>query len=108
MDNPPAGVVPAPPSPRPPEPREPTVESTGPGAAVGIPPSPVATVTVAPALRKPLDLGQTFLAWLKQGLVSGELPMNTVNARVHRVREGVLLVSPGIFRDYGYGAGPLG
>jgi hypothetical protein len=26
--------------------------------------------------------------------------MNTVNARVHRVREGLLLVSPGIFRDY--------
>lgn len=47
-----------------------------------------------------MDLGQTFLAWLKQGLVSGELPMNTVNARVHRVREGLLLVSPGIFRDY--------
>jgi hypothetical protein len=40
-----------------------------------------------PALAKPMDLGQAFLAWLKQGLVSGELPMNTVNARVHRVRE---------------------
>ena len=47
-----------------------------------------------------MDLGQAFLAWLKQGLVSGELPINTVNARVHRVREGLLLVSPGIFRDY--------
>jgi hypothetical protein len=48
-----------------------------------------------PALAKPVDLGQTFLAWLKQGLVSGELPMNTVNARVHHVREGLLLVIPG-------------
>ena len=58
------------------------------------------TAIETPALAKPVDLGQTFLAWLKQGLVSGELPMNTVNARVHRVREGLLLVSPGIFRDY--------
>jgi hypothetical protein len=62
---------------------------------------PVATITETPALGKPVDLGQAFLAWLKAGLASGALPINTVNARVHRVREGVLLVSPGIFRDYG-------
>jgi conjugal transfer pilus assembly protein TraI len=61
----------------------------------------VAKVNEAPALAEPVDLGQTFLAWLKVGLASGELPINAVNARVHRVREGVLLVSPGIFRDYG-------
>ena len=100
MDNPPARVVPALPSPRPPEPPEPNGESTGPVAAVGVPPSPVVTAIETPALVKPVDLGQTFLDWLKQGLVSGELPINTVNARVHRVREGLLLVSPGIFRDY--------
>lgn len=61
----------------------------------------VAKVNEVPALAEPVDLGQTFLAWLKVGLASGELPINAVNARVHRVREGVLLVSPGIFRDYG-------
>jgi hypothetical protein len=61
----------------------------------------VAKVTEVPALAEPVDLGQAFLAWLKAGLASGALPINTVNARVHRVREGVLLVSPGIFRDYG-------
>ena len=98
MDKPPARVMPAPTSPRSPEP---AVKSPEPLAAVGAPPSPVATVTEAPAFTKPMDLGQAFLAWLKQGLVSGELPINTVNSRVHRVREGVLLVSPGIFRDYG-------
>jgi len=59
------------------------------------------SVTEAPALSGPVDLGQAFLAWLRAGLASGALPINTVNARVHRVREGVLLVSPGIFRDYG-------
>ena len=100
MDNPPARVVPALPLPRSPEPPEPNGGSAGPVAAVGVPPSPVVTAIETPALAKPVDLGQTFLAWLKQGLVSGELPMNTVNARVHRVREGLLLVSPGIFRDY--------
>ncbi|MGH8490084.1 MAG: conjugal transfer nickase/helicase domain-containing protein [Gammaproteobacteria bacterium] len=62
---------------------------------------PVATITEVPTSTKPVDLGQAFLVWLKAGLASGELPINTVRARVHRVREGVLLVSPGIFRDYG-------
>jgi hypothetical protein len=99
MDNPTARVVPALPLPRP-EPPEPSGEFAQPVAAVGVPPSPVVTAIETPALAKPVDLGQTFLAWLKQGLVSGELPMNTVNARVHRVREGLLQVSPGIFRDY--------
>ncbi|MGH8567911.1 MAG: MobH family relaxase, partial [Gammaproteobacteria bacterium] len=100
MDNPPARVVPALPLRRPPEPPEPNGGSAEPMAAAGLPPTPVVTAIETPALAKPVDLGQTFLAWLKQGLVSGELPMNTVNARVHRVREGILLVSPGIFRDY--------
>ncbi len=101
MDKPPPRVMPAPTSPRASEPSEPAVESPEPLAAVGAPPSPVTTVTEAPAFTKPVDLGQAFLAWLKQGLLNGELPINIVHSRVHRVREGVLLVSPGIFRDYG-------
>ncbi|MGH8523904.1 MAG: helicase/relaxase domain-containing protein, partial [Gammaproteobacteria bacterium] len=101
MDKPPPRVMPAPTLPRPPEPSEPPIESPEPLAAVGAPPSPVTPVTEAPAFTKPVDLGQAFLAWLKQGLLNGALPINTVHARVHRVREGVLLVSPGIFRDYG-------
>jgi Putative conjugal transfer nickase/helicase TraI C-term len=99
MDNPLARAVPALPLPRPPEPPEPNGGSAGPVAAV-VPPSPVVTAIETPALANPVDLGQTFLAWLKQGLVSGQLPVNTVHARVHRVREGLVLVSPGIFRDY--------
>jgi len=98
MDKPPPRVMPAPASPRPPAR---AVEPPGSVTVVVAPTLPVATITEALALGKPVDLGQAFLAWLKAGLVSGELPINTVHARVHRVREGVLLVSPGIFRDYG-------
>ncbi|MGH9891768.1 MAG: helicase/relaxase domain-containing protein, partial [bacterium] len=92
--------MPAVTSPRPPEAPEPAVDRPEPVAAVGAPQSRVATGTEVPAFTNPMDLGQAFLAWVKQGLASGELPVNTVHARVHRVREGLLLVSPGIFRDY--------
>lgn len=46
------------------------------------------------------DPGRCFLHWLKEGLASGKLAINTVNARVHTVPEGLLLVSPGIFKDF--------
>ncbi len=97
VDHPSPGIVTSPTLPRHPEPLEP---APAPAAAGGARPSSVTTVTEAPAFAKSVDLGQAFLAWLKQGVASGELPVNTVHARVHRVREGLLLVSPGIFRDY--------
>jgi hypothetical protein len=62
------------------------------------------TMAIAAPPTDPVDLGEAFLAWLRAGLASGEFPINTVNARVHRVKEGVLLVSPGIFRDFGNAA----
>ena len=46
------------------------------------------------------DPGLRFLHWLKEGLASGTLAIYTVNARVHTVPEGLLLVSPGIFKDF--------
>ncbi len=46
------------------------------------------------------DAGMLFLTWLREGLGSGQLAVNAVNARVHVVKEGLLLVSPGIFKDY--------
>jgi integrating conjugative element relaxase (TIGR03760 family) len=46
------------------------------------------------------DPGQQFLAWLKDGLSAGRLQINNVKARIHTVPEGLLLVSPGIFRDF--------
>ncbi|MFZ0256552.1 MAG: MobH family relaxase, partial [Gammaproteobacteria bacterium] len=48
----------------------------------------------------PGDAGHRFFRWLKDGLTAGHLPVNTVNARIHTVDEGVLLVSPGIFKDF--------
>lgn len=44
--------------------------------------------------------GDRFLCWLKEGIASGRLAINAVNARVHVVPEGLLLVSPGIFKDF--------
>lgn len=46
------------------------------------------------------DAGMQFLTWLRERLGSGRLVINAVNARVHVVKEGLLLVSPGIFNDY--------
>ena len=47
-----------------------------------------------------LDAGRCFLAWLQSDLAQRRLAVNSVHARVHVVAEGVLLVSPAIFRDY--------
>lgn len=44
--------------------------------------------------------GEPFLAWLVDGLRSGVLAINTEKAQLHVVDEGLLLVSPGIFRVF--------
>lgn len=41
-----------------------------------------------------------FLGWLQEAIRSGREPINTTKARMHVVPEGLLLVSPGIFKDY--------
>lgn len=41
-----------------------------------------------------------FLTWLRDGIVTGRLKTNTADARVHYVEEGLLLVSPAVFRDF--------
>ncbi|MES9928260.1 MAG: MobH family relaxase [Candidatus Thiodiazotropha sp. 6PDIVS] len=46
------------------------------------------------------DAGQAFRAWLHDGLLKDKFETNSVNARIHSVAEGLLLVSPGIFKDY--------
>lgn len=46
------------------------------------------------------DPGQLFRAWLLDGLLKDKFETNSANARIHRVEEGLLLVSPGIFKDY--------
>ena len=49
---------------------------------------------------KRLDAGEAFVQWLKDGLASGRMLINTASARIHVVREGLLLVSPQIFKDF--------
>lgn len=46
------------------------------------------------------DIGKRFLAWLKTGIASRKLSINTSDARLHVVAEGLILVSPAIFRDF--------
>ncbi len=38
--------------------------------------------------------------WLRQGLATGRFATNAVNARIHVVTEGLLLISPRIFKDF--------
>ncbi|MEX2258538.1 MAG: MobH family relaxase [Woeseia sp.] len=49
---------------------------------------------------KAVDAGEPFLPWLVDGLSSGVLAINTAKADVHVVDEGLLLVSPAIFRVF--------
>mgnify|MGYP005843121891 CR=1 FL=1 len=46
------------------------------------------------------EAGQRFLAWLKENIATGRVEINTPKARLHVVDEGLVLVSPGIFRDF--------
>lgn len=60
-------------------------------------PNPSALVEV---LSDDEDPGKLFRAWLHDGLLKNKFETNSVNARIHRVEEGLLLVSPGIFKDF--------
>ena len=46
------------------------------------------------------DAGKAFLDWLLAGLREERFELNSATARIHRVEEGLLLVSPGIFKDF--------
>jgi len=48
------------------------------------------------------------IRWITEGIVGGRLKLNTADARIHVTTEGLLLVSPGIFRDFGGVDGWLG
>lgn len=41
-----------------------------------------------------------LMQWIAQGLAQARLKINAPDARLHVTREGLLLVSPGIFRDF--------
>jgi hypothetical protein len=46
------------------------------------------------------ERARRFMAWVKQGVADGKLPVNVRGALVHRVEDGLLLASPGIFRAF--------
>lgn len=46
------------------------------------------------------DLRRQFLAWLKERLGKGQIAINHAGAPIHRLPEGLLLVSPAIFQEY--------
>lgn len=46
------------------------------------------------------NLGLAFLGWLTDGVSRGYIRVNQADARLHVVPEGLLLVSPAIFKDY--------
>jgi hypothetical protein len=72
-------------------PRSPPVDATQDAEALQIEES---------AGEKPDDVGRKFLLWLQGQLRNGEIVVNDKGASVHRVSEGLLLISPDIFRDY--------
>lgn len=46
------------------------------------------------------DAGERFLAWLKRSIENQTVPINTAQAPIHVLPEGLALVSPRIFRDF--------
>ncbi|MCE9569949.1 MAG: helicase/relaxase domain-containing protein [Rhodocyclales bacterium] len=63
------------------------------------PPSRKSSVADSGLVQAP-DGAHRFMAWLQQGLADGTLPVNVAGALVHFVPEGMLLVSPRIFREF--------
>ena len=46
-----------------------------------------------------VDVGARFLSWLRDGIRDKSIKVNEARARIHVVKEGVLLATPGIFKD---------
>ncbi|WP_017926547.1 MobH family relaxase [Thioalkalivibrio sp. HL-Eb18] len=70
-------------------------------------PPPQSMASCDPGADAPLpeDPGDACLEWIRRGVADGSLLVNTREARIHVVAEGVLLVSPGIFRDFASATG---
>jgi integrating conjugative element relaxase (TIGR03760 family) len=72
--------------------------SDAPAAAPAPAPAPSITSTTDKSTSSLPD--NELIQWIVQGLTQGRLKINTVDARLHVTGEGLLLVSPGIFRDF--------
>lgn len=79
---------------------------TQPTTSTGTRTAPTPVRETRPAVPEPAgdpdsdDTGQRFLHWLSEGLRSNRLPLNTPASVAHVVREGLLLVSPRVFKEY--------
>jgi len=56
--------------------------------------------TTDPALAQTSEAARRFIGWVQQGLSERTLRVNEAGALVHFVNEGMLLVSPRIFREF--------
>ena len=65
-------------------------------------------LTTDPAFAQAPDAARRFICWLQQGLSDGTLRVNQAGALVHFVDEGMLLVSPRIFREFAKNFGEVG
>lgn len=61
---------------------------------------PARSVAAREGGRKPRPNAERFMAWVQEGIATGTLPYNESMARVHFVSEGMLLVTPAVFRDF--------
>lgn len=73
--------------------------------AASAPPSPTVVSVDSPEFLEEVKpdestLARQFMAWLSQGVLRGTLAVNTPDALVHVVAEGLLLTSPRIFREF--------
>lgn len=46
------------------------------------------------------NIGQAFIDWISNGIEHGGMKINAADAKLHVVKEGLLIVSPAIFRWY--------
>jgi hypothetical protein len=53
-----------------------------------------------PSSEEPTDPVDGFFSWLQNGIRQGTIKTNQPKARVHVVKKGVALMTPGIFQDY--------
>ncbi|QTR54748.1 MobH family relaxase [Thiothrix unzii] len=84
----------------PPTIQQPTPEPSTPVAPASQQAVPATKVCLPEATGNPDsdDTGERFLHWLSEGLRTGQHPVNTTEAFLHTVKEGVLLVSPRAFK----------
>ncbi|WP_342335260.1 MobH family relaxase [Burkholderia pseudomallei] len=61
---------------------------------------PSRSIAARAGARQPRPNAERFMAWVQEGIATGALPYNESMARVHFVPEGMLLVTPAIFRDF--------